>query len=30
MDSSFIITIIIGVIASIIMVYWITREDKDE
>ena len=30
MDSSFIITIIIGVIASIFMAYWVTREDKDE
>ena len=24
------ITIIIGVIASIFMAYWVTREDKDE
>lgn len=30
MDISFIITIIIGIIASIFMAYWVTREEKYE
>lgn len=28
--ESLVITIIIGLIASIIMAYWVTREEKDE
>lgn len=28
--DTLVITIIIGVIASIFMVYWITREEEDE
>lgn len=28
--DTLVITIIIGVIASIFMAYWVTREEKDE
>ena len=28
--KSLVITIIVGLIASIVMAYWVTREEKDE